>query len=310
MRSVAELTEWFAGMRSEANAALAARPEIKPGEPRYMLPPQGQLAERKWDPADGAGVLRDLNDKSCVLLRQFVAAEEVDRLASIARATYTLVDMNFERTAHGQSPLPSIFSLPRDSDPEIKIGNDRFMRNFGGMLIATVPHAGYQLFQLLRGSGILPMVETYIGGRPLVAGGKCTLRLGDPYSTTPNVFHQDGSFLGGEGARALNLWIALTDAGVDAPGLEVYPDRLHDVMPKGDPGAYVPWEVNADWVYQTFGREALIKPAFKAGDAILFDQMCLHRTHVASGMTQQRLAYECWFFPPSPHYEKLDLLAI
>ena len=40
-------------------------------------------------------------------------------------------------------------------------------------------------------------------------------------------------------------------------------------------------------------------PRFKAGDALLFDQMFLHRTGVRPGMTRERLAIESWFFAGS-----------
>jgi len=41
---------------------------------------------------------------------------------------------------------------------------------------------------------------------------------------------------------------------------------------------------------------------FAAGDALLFNQMTLHRTAVdAATMTGERYAIESWFFPPSAY---------
>ena len=45
----------------------------------------------------------------------------------------------------------------------------------------------------------------------------------------------------------------------------------------------------------------ILRPIFEAGDAILFDDMNLHRTAVAPEMTHERYAIESWFFAPS-HY--------
>jgi hypothetical protein len=38
---------------------------------------------------------------------------------------------------------------------------------------------------------------------------------------------------------------------------------------------------------------------FKAGDAILFDEMNLHRTSSSPNFTKDRYAIEAWFFAPS-----------
>jgi len=47
---------------------------------------------------------------------------------------------------------------------------------------------------------------------------------------------------------------------------------------------------------------------FKAGDAIVFDEMNLHRTSTLPGMTKSRFAIEAWFFAPSCY--PLDQLPI
>ena len=42
-----------------------------------------------------------------------------------------------------------------------------------------------------------------------------------------------------------------------------------------------------------------ICPEFAPGDALLFDERFLHRTHLSAEMTEDRYALECWFFAPS-----------
>jgi hypothetical protein len=83
-----------------------------------------------------------------------------------------------------------------------------------------------------------------------------------------SLWHQDGSFLGRD-IRAVNVWTALTACGADAPSLEF--------SVKG----------------------AAVRPELDAGDAVLFDHLTQHRTHMSAQMTSERYGIECWFFAPS-----------
>ncbi len=42
-------------------------------------------------------------------------------------------------------------------------------------------------------------------------------------------------------------------------------------------------------------------PEFDPGDAIIFDERFLHRTHLPVEMTERRYALESWFFCLSHH---------
>ena len=44
---------------------------------------------------------------------------------------------------------------------------------------------------------------------------------------------------------------------------------------------------------------ALVHPEFAPGDALIFDQNLVHRTHLTPGMTHPRYALESWFFAVS-----------
>jgi len=46
-----------------------------------------------------------------------------------------------------------------------------------------------------------------------------------------------------------------------------------------------------------------VRPVFAAGDAILFDHLCLHRTAASPGMTKTRYAIETWIMAPSTYKE-------
>jgi hypothetical protein len=47
------------------------------------------------------------------------------------------------------------------------------------------------------------------------------------------------------------------------------------------------------------GDTPIVRPRFEAGDALLFDELCLHQTAAHHGMTKPRLAIESWFFGAS-----------
>ena len=77
------------------------------------------------------------------------------------------------------------------------------------------------------------------------------------------------------------------------------PKRLHEIAPTGTHGALFDWSVSREIVDQCSADLPPERLQFKAGDAILFDEMNLHCTAIAPGMTKDRYAIEAWFFAPS-----------
>ncbi len=102
----------------------------------------------------------------------------------------------------------------------------------------------------------------------------------------------------GAGIRSLNIWLALTPCGVDAPSLDVVARRFdHLLATKGTSQSY---GVNPDAALDA-ANGAVVRPVFEPGDALLFDHMCLHRTGGDSSMRHGRYAIETWFFAPSTY---------
>ncbi len=113
--------------------------------------------------------------------------------------------------------------------------------------------------------------------------------------------------------RALNVWVALTDCGVDAPGLEFVPRRLDDLLETGGEGSGVEGiekpDIDGVTAHQVLigtrtaedagGEFGVVRPAFKAGDVMLFDDRLLHRTGSEPEMPNPRYAIESWFFGAS-----------
>jgi hypothetical protein len=110
-------------------------------------------------------------------------------------------------------------------------------------------------------------------------------------------FHLDGAFMGAD-VKTLNIWLALSECGENAPGLDVVPRRIDSVVTHDD--ALTDWTVT-DGVAQGCARS--VSPVFRPGDALLFDHLMLHRTGLRPGMTEDRYAIETWFgalsaYPP------------
>jgi hypothetical protein len=168
----------------------------------------------------------------------------------------------------------------------------------GGVLAVDSPRLLFRLFQTYEDVGLRTVATEYLGERPVLSANKCTLRRVPLTSNTD--WHQDGAFLG-RGIRALNVWIALTDCGVDAPGMDLLPRRLDHIVETGTEGAIFDWAVGPAVVERLAVDAPVVRPGFEAGDALLFDDMFLHRTAIEPTMTRPRYAIESWFFAPTSY---------
>ncbi|MGO9875609.1 MAG: phytanoyl-CoA dioxygenase family protein [Acidimicrobiia bacterium] len=174
----------------------------------------------------------------------------------------------------------------------------KWVREGGGVLTVESPRSMFDVLDTFEAVGLTEPLTGYLGERPVLAAKKWTLRR-VPLDTTAD-WHQDGAFLG-QGVRAVNVWVALSHCGDTAPGLDIVAGRLHELAPRGTDGAWFDWSVGDAVARALAGDAAILRPIFEAGDAILFDDMNLHRTAVTSEMTDERYAIESWFFAPS-HY--------
>lgn len=166
----------------------------------------------------------------------------------------------------------------------------------GGILACDSPRMLELLFATYEAVGLRDVVTEYLGERPALSANKGTLRRARLDGKSD--WHQDGAFLG-TGIRALNVWVALTDCGVDAPGMDLVPRRFETVQETGTGGAIFDWAVGPDVVAELSADAPVVRPHFRAGDAMLFDELYLHRTALDPSMTRTRHAIESWFFAPS-----------
>ena len=168
----------------------------------------------------------------------------------------------------------------------------------GGGLMCDSPHLLERILSTYEDLGLKALLTEYFGERPVLSANKATLRRARLDGGTD--WHQDGAFLGSN-LRSLNVWVTLTDCGVDAPTMDIVPRRFDEVQETGTGGAIFDWAVGPAVVERLSVDAPVVRPQFKAGDAMLFDDMLLHRTALSPEMTRTRHALEAWFFAPSTY---------
>lgn len=172
-----------------------------------------------------------------------------------------------------------------------------WVRQTGGMLAADAPTLLCSLLALLAGTPLPEALREHLRERPALAFNKCVLRRVRDAQPT---WHQDGSFMGAS-VRTVDLWVALSDCGegTDAPGMDVVPRRIDDLLPTQTHGAIFPSSIGEALVAEVAGETPWVTPRFEPGDALVFDDRFVHRTSVGEGYARERYALEAWFFAPS-----------
>ena len=179
---------------------------------------------------------------------------------------------------------------------DVKGETRKFVREGAGVWTVESPRVMFDLLEILERAGLRSLITDYLGERPTLTLKKSTLRRTPPLPRAD--WHQDGAFLG-KPIRPLNLWLSLSHCGEDAPGLDVVPRRLDRIVETGSGGAIFPWSVGPGTVEEAADGVPILRPRFEPGDALLFDELFLHRTGTDETMTRDRYAIESWFFAPS-----------
>jgi ectoine hydroxylase-related dioxygenase (phytanoyl-CoA dioxygenase family) len=166
----------------------------------------------------------------------------------------------------------------------------------GSTPLNALPLDAAAVLQAVANSAAAAPLAQALGPAPWCNLSQSWLRTGRP----AHHWHQDGAlrhdFLAHAGHPAppgtaldlRTLWIALTSCGEDAPSLQWVNEPLA--------GLLNPPELTPESVAARFGPSALQHAVLQAGDAVLFDGLCLHRTHLKPGMTQPRRSLELRFF--------------
>jgi Phytanoyl-CoA dioxygenase (PhyH) len=264
--------------------------DVAPGDPAFPEPAFDRLPEADGlpdiDPAGltpellRAGILRD----GCLLVRGLVPRD-----AALAFADG--IDRAFAEREQSE-PAPGWYE---EFEPESRFGPVKerpWIKEGGGVLGLDSPTLSFEMLELFGAAGIPQLVAGYLGEPALISVQKTTLRKAEP--SVPGAWHQDGAFMGD--VRSLNLWLALSRCGDEAPGLDVVPRRLDEFAAMGTDDAVLSFQVSQRAAEEAAGGVPIVRPIFEPGDALFFDEMCLHQTASDPAMPNPRFAIENWFF--------------
>jgi len=234
-----------------------------------------------------AGILRD----GCVLIRGLIPRADAEYLAGEIDRAYA------ERTRYGEGGLV-VDGYYEEFQPHPRFGavqGRAWIEGGGGLLAADSPRLCAEMMDRFEAAGIPELVSGYLGEPAAISVQKTTLRKAEP--AVPGAWHQDGSFMGP--VRALNLWLAASRCGDEAPGLDIVPRRLDSYVATGTEGAKLSWTISDEVAREAAGARGVIRPIFEPGDALLFDELFLHKTGSDPRMPKPRFAIERWFFGAS-----------
>lgn len=253
---------------------------------------RGTLPETDTDHLDAATVGGAIAHHGSCVVRGVFTPEQVERTIEAIDEAMSRRSMEELEPAEPDAwyrPYPHL-------DPMHRALRGMVVRD-GGTWLADSPLATARVLDDLRDAGILDFVTEHLGERPHFSLQKSTLRYSEPVHNFAG-WHQDGSFLG-QSVRTVNVWIALSDCGGDhpAPGLEILPRRVEELLERD--GGLGSASISDARVHATAADTPTITPEFRAGDALIFDQKLVHRTHLFPEMTKPRYALECWMFAPA-----------
>lgn len=282
----------------DAPAGTAAEPGADAGGNAQMAQGLPTLAPRDLTPeALRAAIL----SRGCLYVPELISRARAEGLAAGIDRAFDAYDASGGNGAAQADGWFEPFTLP-GQDFSRGRGWDR---DAGAVWAADSPRLMFELLDSFERRGLRELIERYLGQRPAVSVNKSVLRRVPPGSNQLADWHQDGAFLGGARIRSLNVWLALSDCGRDAPGMDVLPQRLDHVVEPGTDGAIFDWSISNATVERVGGEGAAVRPEFRAGDVLFFDHLFLHRTASEPEMTRTRYAIETWFFSPSTYPDKL-----
>jgi hypothetical protein len=302
-RPASEHERMLLHLRNQLGIRLLEAGPVNSGHPEpdfASLPQNGALPElepRALTPELlRAGILRN----GCVLVRGLIPREQATRFAADIERSFE------ERERHDTgTPFDDRYFSAFQPDPRYGESLSRqWIKSGGGLLAVDSPRLNFQMLEMFSAAGLPELVRGYLREPPLVTADKSTLRKADP--SVRGAWHQDGKFMGE--VKALNLWLALSHCGDDAPGLDLVPLRLeHHVRTQTDE-AWLDNMVSQRMAEEAAGDTPILRPIFEPGDALLFDELFLHKTASEPEMRNPRYAIENWFFGASafpPDYAPL-----
>ena len=278
-------------LRHDAFRSMTWSPTRPPWPETVDLFPGAQIPEVAAGDLTVERVRSAILHHGSLIVRGLVGRDLVDRL--IADIDNALAAFDADAEGADRPDLAGWYERFAPDTISDRVGK----RSRGSVLTVESPPTMFDLVEIFESTGLTQLAHDYFGEPPMLLARKGTLRLIAHEGSTGG-WHQDGAFMGTD-IRSLNIWLPLTHCGDDAPGLDVVGRRLDELVKTGD-GAFTDWATSPAAAEEA-AAGALVRPIFEAGDAMMFDQMNLHRTAIDPGMVNDRYAVETWLFSPSTY---------
>jgi hypothetical protein len=295
-RPTPQIEERLVSLRHEifADLAFVSKRDAWPPDGPDMFPGSDGPPEVGVHQLTAETLRSGILDHGCLLVRGFISAERVRQLVGDIDRTFAAFDAH---KAGAPTTDTTPWYLPFKALPAYQLGHGRqWVRDGGGVWTADSPRTMFDTLEAFEDIDLATPLAGYLGERPALSVKKWTLRR-VPLTLGGADWHQDGAFLGA-GIRTVNVWLSLSHCGDDAPGLDIVPRRLSNLVETCTEGAWFDWSVG-DPIARRLAGGRVTRPIFEPGDALLFDEMFLHRTAIDEVMTRERYAIESWFFAPS-----------
>ena len=158
-----------------------------------------------------------------------------------------------------------------------------------------------EMLRIYEECGLLGAIRGYFGESPILWPVRVRLRRFTPSQNRRGLpWHQDVNFFGRQ-CYAVNCWAAVSHCGERNPGLSILPLRTEERYGWSDESRTAPLMYGRNLPAETITRlsetHPPVEPIFEPGDAVLFDEMTLHRTSDRPFRMEQ-LVTVTWFFRP------------
>jgi hypothetical protein len=219
---------------------------------------------------------------------------DVDGLPDVHLSELTVDRLASGIQHHGGMVVRELLATDQVEGLRTQLRDGTLRAKQGGASSSEVDHMVAMLIEAYRTQGVLALAERYLGEAPVGFPHRTVVKRNEPSAGLP--WHQDASFFRGP-CGSLDVWTALTECGRTCPSLWLVPRRIERILDESQTTVDASATVEDEMPQVLEGVEA-VRPVLQPGDAILLDEMTVHRTGTGWKAPSREVAVT-WFFAPS-----------